>query len=80
MDAELQCANSAHKIRAVIRGAPDNEQCMFGVAPDCPVPLEDKASNGQKLPNPNNWVTWLAHRIVSGAPIDSRHPQRVVGD
>jgi hypothetical protein len=21
----------------------------------CPVPLEDKASNGQKLPNPNSW-------------------------
>jgi hypothetical protein len=33
------------------------------------VPLEDKASNGQKLLNPNGWVTWLAHRIVSdGAP------------
>jgi hypothetical protein len=30
----------------------------------CPMPLEDKASNGQKLPNPNNWVTWLAHRTV----------------
>jgi hypothetical protein len=28
------------------------------------VPLEDKASNGQKLPNPNGWVTWLAHRTV----------------
>jgi hypothetical protein len=35
----------------------------------CPVPLEVKASNGQKLPNPNGWVTWLAHRTVSsGAP------------
>jgi uncharacterized protein (DUF2237 family) len=31
---------------------------------DCPVPLEDKASNGQKLANPNGWVTWLAHRTV----------------
>jgi hypothetical protein len=30
----------------------------------CPVPLEDKASNGQKLPNPNGWGTWLAHRTV----------------
>jgi hypothetical protein len=44
-----------------------------------PVPLEDKASNGQKLPNPNDWVTWLAHRTVSGAPIDSSHPQRLFG-
>jgi hypothetical protein len=30
----------------------------------CPVPLVDKASNGQKLQNPNSWVTWLAHRTV----------------
>jgi hypothetical protein len=30
----------------------------------CPVPLEDKASNGRQRPNPNGWVTWLAHRTV----------------
>jgi hypothetical protein len=52
------------------RGAPDTEQCMSGVAPDCSVPLEDKASNGQKLQNPNDWVTWLAHRTVSGGAPD----------
>jgi hypothetical protein len=41
------------------------------VAPDCPVPQGDKASNGQLLPNPNSWVTWrctgqcpVAHRTV----------------
>jgi hypothetical protein len=39
------------------------------------VPLEDKASNGQKLLNPNGWVTWLAHRTVSGgAPDCPVHP------
>jgi hypothetical protein len=52
------------EVKAVVRGAPDNEECPSGVAPDCPVPLEDKASNGQKLPNPNGWVTWLVHRTV----------------
>jgi hypothetical protein len=52
------------EVRAVVRGAPDSEQCLSGAAPDCPVPLEDKASNGQKLPNPNDWVRWLAHRTV----------------
>jgi hypothetical protein len=52
------------EVRAVVRGAPDSEQCMSGAAPDCPVPLEDKASNGQKLQNPNGWVTWLGHRTV----------------
>jgi hypothetical protein len=47
-----------------IRGAPDTEHCLSGAAPDCPVPLEDKASNGQKLQNPNGWMSWLAHRTV----------------
>jgi hypothetical protein len=64
-----------------VRGAPDTEQCqsgaasdteqcISGAAPDRPVPLEDKASNGQKLQNPNSWVTWLAHRRVSGGAPD----------
>jgi hypothetical protein len=35
-----QCAQSQS---AEVRGAPDNEQCLSGVAPDCPVPHEDKA-------------------------------------
>jgi hypothetical protein len=46
------------------QSAPNTEQCLSGAAPDCPVPLEDKASNGRQLPNPNSWVTWLAHRTV----------------
>jgi hypothetical protein len=53
-----------------VRGAPDTEQCLSGVAPNCPVPLEDKAFNGLKLPNPNGWVTWLAHRTVSSGTPD----------
>jgi hypothetical protein len=31
------------------------------------VPLEDKDSNGQLRPNPNGWVTWLAHRTIQCA-------------
>jgi hypothetical protein len=31
------------EVRAAARGAPDSEQYMSGAAPDCPVPLEDKA-------------------------------------
>jgi hypothetical protein len=30
---------------------------LSGVTPDCPVPQEDKASNGRPAPNPNGWVT-----------------------
>jgi hypothetical protein len=52
------------EVRAVVRGAPDSEQCLSGAAPDCLMPLEDKASNGQQLSNPNGWVTWLAHRTI----------------
>jgi hypothetical protein len=48
------------------QSAPDTEQCLSGAAPDCPVPLEDKASNDRQLLNPNGWVMWLAHRTVSG--------------
>jgi hypothetical protein len=68
-ESEEQCATMHGRAEPPVRGAPDSEQCMSGAAPDCPVPLEDKASNGEKLPNPNSWVTWLAHRTVSdGAP------------
>jgi hypothetical protein len=62
--------NSARQSRAIIRGAPDTEQCLSGAAPDYPVLLEDKASNGQKLLNSNGWVMWLMHRIVSGGAPD----------
>jgi hypothetical protein len=45
--------NSAQTVRdraeRRVRGAPDIEQCLSGAAPDCLVPLEDKASNGQLL-------------------------------
>jgi hypothetical protein len=53
------------------------------------MPHEDKASNGQLLPNPNGWVTWRRtgqstgpvpwRTGLSGAPIDSSLPQRLVG-
>jgi hypothetical protein len=46
------------------------EQQVRG-APDCPVPHEDKASNGRSAPSPNDRVTWrrtghcpVAHRTV----------------
>jgi hypothetical protein len=29
--------------------------------------------------NPNGWLTWLAHRTVSGAPCDSSHPTTIFG-
>jgi hypothetical protein len=39
---------------------------LSGVASDCPVPHEDKASNGRPAPSPNGRMTWRrtghAHR------------------
>jgi hypothetical protein len=47
-----------------------SEQKVRG-APDCPVPHEDKASNGRPAPSPNDRMTWrrtghcrMAHRTV----------------
>jgi hypothetical protein len=44
---------------------------LSGGAPDCPVPHEDRASNGRPAPSPNDRMTWrrtghcpVAHRIV----------------
>jgi hypothetical protein len=57
---------------------------LSGVAPDCPVPHEDKASNGRPAPSPNGRMTWrrtghcpVAHRTLSGAPIASSLLQRL---
>jgi hypothetical protein len=46
---------------------------LSGVAPDCPVPHEDKASNDRPAPSPNGRMTWqrtghcpAVHRTLSG--------------
>jgi hypothetical protein len=53
LHSALTALQYAAKVRTEVRGAPDSEQCMSGAAPDCPMPLEDKASNGRLRPNPN---------------------------
>jgi hypothetical protein len=77
--------NSAHRVR----GAPDSEQDLSGVPPDCPVPQEDNGANGRLLQNPNGWVMWQRtgqwtghvwwHTGLSGAPIASSLPQQLHG-
>jgi hypothetical protein len=54
---------------------------LSDVAPNCPVPQEDKASNGRPALNSNGWVTWQStgqgtvhvrwRTGLSGAPIAS---------
>jgi hypothetical protein len=60
MNSEEQCAKSQSR--------PSEAHRTVNSA--CPVPLEDKASYGHKLPNTNGWVTWLVHRPVSGGAPD----------
>jgi hypothetical protein len=48
-DATVDCTvpmtalQFAVEVRAEVKGAPDSEQCLSGVAPDCPVPPEVSA-------------------------------------
>jgi hypothetical protein len=63
---------------------------LSGVALDCLVPQEDKASNGRPAPDPNGWLTWrrTGQRTVpvrwrtglSCAPIASSLSQRLQSD
>jgi hypothetical protein len=46
-ESEEQCATVRGRAEPPVRGAPDSEQYLSGAAPDCPVPLEDKAFNGR---------------------------------
>jgi hypothetical protein len=77
MNSMLQC-------RAEVRAAKLEGIGLSGVAPDCPMPQENKASNGRPAPNPNGWVTWWRtgqgtvpirwRTRLSGAPIASSLP------
>jgi hypothetical protein len=51
------------EVRAAVRGAPDSEQYLSGAT-------RRQISNGHLRPNPNGWVTWLAHRTASGGAPD----------
>jgi hypothetical protein len=45
---------------------------LSGVTPDCPVPHEDKASNGRPAQRPNDEVMWRRTRHCPVAPIACR--------
>jgi hypothetical protein len=81
-----QCVNSASQ---KLEQKSEAHRTVSSVALNCPVPHEDKASNGQLLPNPNSWVTWRRTGQSTGlvrwrtglfdAAIDSNLPQLLVG-
>jgi hypothetical protein len=51
---------------------------LSGAAPDCPVPHEDKASNGRPAPSPNDRMTWrrTGHCPVAHRPVRCAHRQQ----
>jgi hypothetical protein len=66
-DSEQCSTVNAAEVRAVGQKGTG----LSGVAPDYPVPHEDKASNGRLAPSPNERMTWrdtghcpVAHRTV----------------
>jgi hypothetical protein len=83
----LQSATVGYSAVVEVRAAKSEGTRQSGVAPDCPVPQEDKVSNGRPAPNPNGWLTWrhTGQRTVivrwctglSGAPITSSLHQRL---
>jgi hypothetical protein len=86
----VRCTSGATVICAQ-RSTLQSEQCnsdvrandqrgtgLSGVAPDCPVPHEDKASNGRLAPSPNRRMTWrhIRHCPVAHWTVRCAHRQQ----
>jgi hypothetical protein len=54
----VDCAdgNSGEQCHAKVRAAMSEGTGLSGVAPDYPVQLKDKSSNGRPAPNPNGYA------------------------
>jgi hypothetical protein len=52
---------------------------LSGVTPDCPVPHEDKASNGRPASGPNKKMTWryTGHYPVAHRTVRCAHRQQI---
>jgi hypothetical protein len=65
-----RCADSSRRVKEAPEGAPDSEQCLSGAALDCSVPQDIRAPTVKTVRTLTFWVTWLAHRTVSGGAPD----------
>jgi hypothetical protein len=89
----VRCTSGAMAICAQ-RSTLQSEQCnsdvraegqrgtgLSGVTPDCPVPHEDKASNGRPAPSPNGRMTWrrTGHCSVRPSPAAFSNGYNLVG-
>ena len=69
--AEQRSTLQSKQCKSDVRAAGQRGTGLSGVAPDCPVPHEDKASNGRPAPTLTKRMTWrrtghcpVAHRTV----------------
>jgi hypothetical protein len=74
-------SNSRLTQRTVRAESEQRQKAHRTVNSECPVRHRTvrcpscQSSNGRNRQNPNSWVTWLAHRIVSGGALDCpMHP------
>jgi hypothetical protein len=73
-----------NSVTTEVRAGSQRGTGLSGVAPDCPVPQEDKAPTVDPALNPNGWVTWRRtgqgtvhvrwRTGLSGAPFASSLP------
>jgi hypothetical protein len=65
-------------IAAEVRAVGQRGTGLSGVAPDCPVPHEDKASNGRLAPRPNRRMMWphTGHCPVAHWTVRCAHRQQ----
>jgi hypothetical protein len=68
-------------IAAEVRAVGQRGTGLSGVAPDCPVTHEDKASNGRPAPSPNGRMTWrhTGHCPVRLSPAAFSNGYNLVG-
>jgi hypothetical protein len=54
----LTAGTVSYNAATEVRATKSEGTRLSGVAPDCPVPQENKARTVDSAPNPNGWVTW----------------------
>jgi hypothetical protein len=85
MNSAAQCRGRSQSSRSEGHQTVRCDTRLSGVTPYCPVPHEDKASNGRPAPSPNDRVTWrhtghfpAAHRTVRCAHHQQTSPTTTI--
>jgi hypothetical protein len=74
VDSDREQCNTVNA--TTVRAVGQRGTGLSGVAPDCPVPHEDRASNSRPAPSPNNRMTWRCTGHCPVAPRPVRCAQR----